>query len=77
MEETDETIANEHEEAKRSAGAHDDEGDQPLREALISESGLQSRERSAQYFKIAHADGLECDMHGIAKAKDAQDTNDT
>ena len=41
MEETDEAIADEHEEAKRSAGAHDDEGDQPLRQALISKSGLQ------------------------------------
>ena len=45
MEEADEAVSNEHEEAERSAGAHDDEGDQPLGQALISESTLQSHER--------------------------------
>ena len=71
VEEADEAIANEHEEAKRSAGAHDDEGDQPLRQALISKSGLQSQERSVLIVENAHADSKERNMHGAADPKDA------
>ena len=70
MEETDEAIANEHEEAKRSAGAHDDEGDQPLRQALISKPSLQSQERSTLNLGTAHAHGKECHMHGVEAPKD-------
>ena len=69
MEETDEAIANEHEEAKRGAGAHDDEGDQPLRQALISESGLQSQERSALYLELRMQTAWSATCMGLQKPK--------
>ena len=40
MEEADEAIHDKHEEAEGGAGAHDDEGDEPLRQALVSKPSL-------------------------------------
>ena len=43
VEEAYEAIHNQHEEAQRGTGAHNDQGDQPLRQALISKAILHTR----------------------------------
>lgn len=52
VEEAYEAIHNQHEEAQRGTGAHNDQGDQPLRQALISKAILHTRASFSYYLCI-------------------------